>query len=90
MNRGTIVLTRYPFTDLSSMKRRPALIVSPVESIEDDLIVAFITSNTDRIDSGTDFLLDSGNESFADAGLKKPSLIKLAKLATLNKSIFTG
>ncbi len=28
MKRGTIVLTKFPFTDLSSSKRRPAVIIS--------------------------------------------------------------
>ena len=30
MKRGTIVLTQFPFTDLSTTKRRPAVIVSKV------------------------------------------------------------
>ena len=44
MKRGTIVLTKFPFTDLSSDKRRPALIISREDNQKDDVIVAFITS----------------------------------------------
>lgn len=33
MVKGTIVLTIFPFTDLSSTKRRPALVVSAKESL---------------------------------------------------------
>ena len=84
------MLTRFPFTDLSTIKRRPALIVSPTESREGDVIVAFITSNTANKETKTDILFDEGNKGFGDSGLKKPSLIKLAKLSTLHQSIFTG
>ena len=41
---GTIVLTRFPFTDLSGDKRRPALVVSCDNNRRSDLVVCFITS----------------------------------------------
>jgi len=41
---GTIVLTRFPFTDLSGAKRRPALVVSRDNDRRPDLVVCFITS----------------------------------------------
>lgn len=44
--RGDIVLVSFPFTDLSSSKRRPALVVSPDPFNErgQDLVVVAITS----------------------------------------------
>ena len=44
--RGDIVLVPFPFTDLSSSKRRPALVVSPDTFNErmQDLLLAAITS----------------------------------------------
>jgi len=41
---GSIVLTRFPFTDLSGDKRRPALVVSRNNHRRADLVVCFITS----------------------------------------------
>ena len=44
--RGDIILVPFPFTDLSSSKRRPALVISP-ESFNErmqDLVVVAITS----------------------------------------------
>ena len=41
---GSIVLTRFPFTDLSGDKRRPALVVSRDNDRRDDVVVCFITS----------------------------------------------
>jgi mRNA interferase MazF len=40
-----IVLVPFPFTDLSSAKRRPALIVSPDSyNTGKDVVIAYITS----------------------------------------------
>lgn len=42
--RGKIILVPFPFTDLSSQKIRPAVIVSRASEGSPDTIVAFITS----------------------------------------------
>ena len=90
MKRGTIDLTKFPFTDLRSTKRRPAIVISKTESLKKDLIVAFISSVIPEDLSKTDLIFDKKNKGFNKSGLKKTSVIKLDKLATLNKSIFTG
>ncbi|MCU0289578.1 MAG: type II toxin-antitoxin system PemK/MazF family toxin, partial [Acidobacteria bacterium] len=90
MERGTVVLTKFPFTDLSSVKRRPAVIISKVSNEKEDVIVAFISSVIPYELSETDFVLDIDHEDFVETGLKKKSVFKMDKLATLNKSIFTG
>ena len=41
---GAIVLARFPFTDLSGEKRRPALVVSRDNDRRADVVVCFITS----------------------------------------------
>ena len=48
LKRGTVVLAVYPFTDLSSAKRRPALVVSATERPDRDCILAFITSRVEE------------------------------------------
>ena len=52
--RGDIVLVPFPFTDLTSSKKRPALVISPdsFNSQQQDLVVVAITSQlTDSKDS---------------------------------------
>src|ERR1700744_6459693 len=90
MKRGTIVLTKFPFTDLQSFKRRPAIIISNEKTAGNDFIVAFITSVISENLSETDLLFDPNHKDFKKSGLIKTSIIKSDKLATLNKSIFTG
>jgi len=90
MQQGKIVLTRFPFTDLSSSKRRPALVLIETRAAEPDTIVAFISSIIPEIKSESDFTLLPNHPDFENTGLNKSSVIKLDKLATLSKAIFTG
>ena len=91
MRRGTLVLTPFPFTDLRGQKVRPAVVVSPTERKGEDVIVAFISSVYDekRL-SETDLLLRSTDQDFSLTGLKKNSVFKMDKMATLDKGILLG
>ena len=44
MKQGTIVLTPFPFTDLSTTKRRPAIVISKDNEQTGDVVVAYISS----------------------------------------------
>jgi mRNA interferase MazF len=90
VKRGTIVLTKFPFTDLSSSKRRPAVTISRFNHEREDVIVAFISSVIPEEPGDTDFVLNISHQDFLRTGLKKKSVFKMDKLATLNKSIFSG
>ena len=88
MNKADIVLIKFPFTDLSGSKRQPALILTTVKQYEPDIIVAFISSVIPSSLSATDVFLSTSDA--LKFGLKKTSVIKLDKLATLDKSLVTG
>lgn len=80
--RGDIVLVPFPFTDLSSSKTRPAVIVS-VEAFEKTIggiTVAMVTSQM------CDTLFDCPVEDWQQANLRLPSWVRL-KLATLSPSL---
>ena len=76
---GGIVLLKFPFTDESSFKRRPALIIQ--DSRDGDIIVCRITSQIYYSDY--DLLIKEWQKS----GLKLPSVIRIHKIATLNKNL---
>lgn len=80
--RGDIVLIAFPFTDLSSTRVRPALVLA--RSAGDDLILAFITSRAATTDPLATCLLRPGDPEFVQAGLRVESLIRHDRLATLN------
>jgi mRNA-degrading endonuclease toxin of MazEF toxin-antitoxin module len=91
MKRGKIILTPFPFTDLTKNKVRPALVVSSDRRKDNDVIIAFISSVLDSINLfGTDILLDSKEMSFKETGLKTTSIIRTDKLATIDKKIILG
>jgi mRNA interferase MazF len=73
----------FPFTDLSSTKRRPALIVSPdVYNAGKDVVIAYVTSQLTSKSLYGDYRL----QKWKEAGLPKPSLVRM-KFATLDKGI---
>lgn len=79
---GSIVLTRFPFTDLTGGKVRPALVVSRDNDRRSDVILAFITSNVQAANNPDALAI----EPDAANGLKVPSVVRFDKLATLEKA----
>ncbi len=80
--RGDVVLVPFPFSDLSSVKTRPAVVVS-VEELQREtgnLIVAMITS----VEHKTRF--DCEIRDWRLANLASPSYVR-AKLATIEQSL---
>ena len=86
-SQGDVVLVPFPFTDLSAIKQRPALVLSPDRSnkVRPDLVVAAITSQIPPT-LGDDEMLLSGNE-LKESGLPKPSIIKLSKIFTIHQGL---
>jgi len=82
MKKGDIVLIVFPFTDLSGTKLRPALVLAE-SAIE--VTVVFITSQSKWMDQfGVDLNPDNDN------GIKKSSIIRVNKIATLDKQLAKG
>jgi mRNA interferase MazF len=76
---GDIVLLRFPFTDGQTFKRRPALVINDLE--DGDIIVCRITSQL--YNSKYDVTIDNWEKT----GLKLPSVIRIHKIATLEKEM---
>ena len=56
-SRGEVVLVRYPFSDLSGSKVRPAVVISTAHSSQDVLILP-LTSRTTSLREGEFILVD--------------------------------
>ena len=76
---GNIVLLKFPFTDGISYKRRPALVLKDFG--DGDLLVCRITSKIYK--SQYDIYLDD----WLKFGLKLPSVVRVHKMATLEKEM---
>ena len=81
---GSIVLARFPFTDLSGNKRRPAVVVSRDNGRRSDLVVCFITSVSR---GGPDMAPIAPTRG---TGLKAASVVRFDKPATLDLKVITG
>ena len=83
-SQGQVVLIPFPFTDLTTTKQRPAVILSSdsYNRTHPDLILAAITSQIPAQLQPGEYLL-SGRDQKA-AGLPKPSVIKLGKIVTID------
>jgi mRNA interferase MazF len=88
-NPGEIVIAKFPFTSLESIKRRPCLILANGD-VDEDLIVSFITST--KIPAHYKYFIKISplEKDFILTGLKVESFIRLDKLATLHESIISG
>ncbi|MGH9838637.1 MAG: type II toxin-antitoxin system PemK/MazF family toxin [Blastocatellia bacterium] len=79
--KGAVVVAPFPYADLSTTKRRPALVVATLTG--DDVILCQITSQA-VADQYAIPLLDS---DFTSGGLRQPSNIRPNRLFTADANI---
>lgn len=82
MKKGDIVLVPFPFSDLTGTKNRPAVIL--IES-EDDVTVSFVSTQL-KWKSEFDPVIQPTELN----GLKKSSILRLSKIATVDKELIIG
>lgn len=82
-NRGDVVLVLFPFSDQTTKKQRPAVVLSIDDyNRGEDLIISAITSKFKKPLSIGDCKIINWKE----AGLLKPSIVK-AMITTVEKSL---
>jgi len=86
-NPGDVVLIPFSFTDLSTVKQRPAIILSSttLNHHHQDAILAAITSHVPEVLTSDEYLLN--DEEQRQAGLPKPSMVKVGKIVTLDQCL---
>ncbi len=82
--KGDVVIVDFPFSDLSGVKKRPALVISQLN--RDDAIVCQIT--TKNSSDGYSIQLDASD--FMTGSLKHPSNIRPNRLFTVDTNIISG
>ena len=76
---GDVVLIKFPYTNKKAQKKRPALILNDFN--DGDIVVCRITSKI----YGSVF--DLNIENWEEVGLKLPSIVRVHKIATLDKNM---
>ena len=82
MKKGDIVLIPFPFTNLKGIKKRPAVVLYEGNI---DVVVTFITTQL-KWSEETDIMVEPDELN----RLKKMSLIRTNKLATLDIELIIG
>ena len=78
---GVVVLVRFPFSDLSSSKLRPAVVLAHAGGV--DWVLCQVTSNP----YGDPTAIPLGPASFASGGLGRESFVRPAKLFTASQAL---
>ena len=81
LRRGAVVLVRFPFSDLSASKLRPAIVLASVG--RGDYVLAQVTSRA----YGDERAVDLTEGSFRAGSLERSSFVRPGKLFTANESL---
>jgi mRNA interferase MazF len=79
--KGDIVVVPFPFSNLSSIKRRPALVLISLPG--PDIILCQITSKP-RMD---DYSIELNTVDYSQGGLDRVSYVRVDRIFTAEKSI---
>ena len=85
LNQGELVLIPVPFTDLSSQKRRPVILISNTNynCVSKDVIVVAVTSNLTVFPHSLPLV----GADLSNGTLNRPSMIRADKIYTLEKTL---
>lgn len=81
MNTGKVILIPFPFTELTDIKVRPAVVVSKTRDKYEDLILCAVSSVVPKQLNSTEMLVTPSSLN----RLRVSSVIKIDRLITLKK-----
>jgi mRNA interferase MazF len=87
---GQTVLFKFPQTDQQEGKLRPALVIRKVPGQYDDWLLCMVSSRLDQETTGFDEIVRPGDADYEKSGLKVTSLVRIGRLAVVNKDILVG
>lgn len=90
MKAGDIVLFKFPQTNLSEGKLRPALAITKLPGEYDDWLICMITTKKRQSRSVYDEIIEKSSQEFKRSGLKSESVIRITRLAVVNQGILLG
>jgi mRNA interferase MazF len=85
-----VVLFRFPQTNQTTGKLRPALVIRKVPGPHDDWLICMISSQLSHAVADFDEIISENDDDFVSSGLKQTSLIRIARLAVVDQNILLG
>jgi len=89
-SEGQVVLFRFPQTDQQIGKLRPALVIRKLPGQYSDWLICMISSQLDQKLPELDEIISPEEIDFADSGLKRPSVIRICRLAVVSGDVLIG
>ena len=90
IQRGQVVLFPFPHTNQTKSKLRPALVIEKNPGRYDDWLICMISSQLHHEVKDFDEILWEADSDFPQSGLKTTSLIRLGRLAVVDRQILVG
>jgi mRNA interferase MazF len=90
ISEGQIVLFKFPYTNQTESKLRPALVIRRLPGEYNDWLICMISSQLDQLIPNFDEMISPEDSDFQQSGLKLPSVIRISRLAVAGKDIFIG
>lgn len=87
MSPGDVILIRFPRTDLRAAKLRPALIIAASPGRHDGYLISPISSRVYQAIPEFDEVIESTDPDYAKSGLKARSVVRLARLTSVESSV---
>jgi len=90
IREGHVVLFRFPQTDQTVGKLRPALVIQKLPGVHDDWLICMISSQLSQQISDFDEIVNDKDIDFKQSGLKTSSVIRISRLAVVNRTVLLG
>ena len=91
IHEGQIVLFRFPQTDQSHGKLRPALVLRKLPGpFIVDWLICMVSSQLSQEIAAFDEVIKPEDSDFPASGLKLPSVIRVSRLAVVERTILLG
>jgi mRNA interferase MazF len=87
---GQIVLFKFPHTEQSDAKLRPALLIGKLPGHFSDWLICMISTQLRHYVDGFDEIIEKHAEDFDSSGLKAESVVRVGRLAVVDEKILIG
>lgn len=90
IQEGQRVLFKFPQTNQALGKLRPALVIRRLPGPYDDWLICMISSQLTQQISEFDEVINEKSEDFKQSGLQKSSIVRISRLAVVDKNVLLG